>query len=498
MDEIAASERKPQERSQSVVFASASELMGALARRQLSSRELLETYLRRIERLNSSLNAIVTVDAERALADADAADRARARGQSLGPLHGLPMTVKDCLMTAGMRTTAGAQALADYVPEHDADAVARVRAAGAIVFGKTNLPTFAGDAQSYNDLFGTTNNPWDLTRTPGGSSGGSAAAIAAGLSALELGSDLGGSLRIPAHFCGVYTLKPTYGIVPLHGHIPPLPGTMADIDVAAIGPLARSAPDLDLALSVIAGPNAERGVAWRLDLPPPRGSSLVDYRIATWCDDSYCEIDRDITTVYEQLTTELRAAGATIDETAPPISLAEGHDVAQRLIQGAMSGWLPDETFAMLRDRAETAAVDDTTPPVRWARNITQRVREYRLSEEQRLRLKAAWADFFRHHDVLLCPVMSTAAFPHDQNPDVDARTIVVNGAIRPYGDQFAWLQAIGVVHLPVVVAPVGRTGSGLPVGIQILAPYLEDRTAIDVAACIAAVAGGFQAPPDL
>ena len=498
MDQTVVSESNPQQPSQSLAFASASELLGALAQRQLSSRELLEMYLGRIERLNPALNAIVTLDAERALTAADAADHARARGQSLGLLHGLPMTVKDCLATAGVRTTAGAQALADYMPEHDAVAVARVRGAGAIVFGKTNLPTFAADAQSYNDLFGTTNNPWDLTRTPGGSSGGSAAAIAAGLSALELGSDLGGSLRIPAHFCGVYTLKPSFGIVPLHGHIPSLPGTMADIDVAAIGPLARSAPDLDLLLSVIAGPDTERAVGWRLDLPPSRRRSLADYRIATWLNDPYCSVDRDITAVYEQLAIELRGTGATVAETTPPISLAEGHDVAQRLIQGAMSGWLPDETFLTLRDRAETAAADDTTPPVRWARNITQRVREFRLIEEQRLRLKAAWANFFRDHDVLLCPVMPTAAFPHDQNPDVDARTIVVNGAVRSYGDQFAWMQAIGVVHLPVVVAPVGRTSSGLPVGIQIVAPFLEDRMAIDLAGRIAAVVGGFQRPPDL
>jgi amidase len=498
MDETADSKSMPQERIQSLVFASAGELMGALAQHQLSSRELLETYLRRIERLNPALNAIITLDAERALADADAADRAAAKGQSRGPLHGLPMTVKDCLATAGMRTTAGAQALADYMPERDADAVARLRAAGAIVFGKTNLPAFAGDAQSYNDLFGTTNNPWDCTRTPGGSSGGSAAAIAAGLSPLELGSDLGGSLRIPAHFCGVYTIKPSYGIVPLHGHIPPLPGTLADIDIGAIGPLARSAGDLDLVLSVIAGPDAELEVAWRLDLPPPRGSSLAAYRIVTWLDDPYCSVDHEITAVYEHLVTELRGAGATIEKSPPPISLAEGHDVAQQLIQGSMSGWIPEKQFQILLDRAAAAAEDDTTSPVRWARNITQRVREYKLVEEQRLRLKAAWAAFFRDHDVLLCPVMPTVAFPHDQNPDVDSRTVDVNGAIRPYGDQFAWLQAIGVVHLPVVVAPVGRTGSGLPVGIQIVAPFLEDRTAIDVAARIAAVVGGFQAPPGL
>src|SRR5215212_504442 len=355
MNDTAENESMPHEADRSRAFASATALVELLTQRQISSRELLENYLARIERLNPALNAIVTFDAERALADADAADRAIARGQSRGPLHGLPITVKDCLATAGLRTTAGARELADYVPAHDADGVGRLRTAGAIIFGKTNLPAFAGDAQSYNDLFGTTNNPWDVRRTPGGSSGGSAAAIAAGLSGLELGSDLGGSLRIPAHFCGVYTLKPTYGIVPLHGHIPPLPGTLADIDVSAIGPLARSASDLDLALSVIAGPDTERGVAWRLDLPPPRGRSLADYHIAVWLDDPYCAVDRDITAVYGHLVTALRGAGATIDMSAPPISLADGHDVAQRLIQGAMSGWLPDETFQTLVERAEVA-----------------------------------------------------------------------------------------------------------------------------------------------
>jgi amidase len=487
----------PREHASIGPFTAATELVAALAQRTISSREAVEVYLARIERHNPALNSVVTLDAERALAEADAADRALLRGESRGPLHGLPVTIKDCLATAGMRTTAGAAALADYVPERDAIAVGRLRAAGAIVFGKTNLPTFAGDAQSYNDLFGTTNNPWDLSRTPGGSSGGGAVAIAAGLSALELGSDLGGSLRIPAHFCGVYTLKPTYGIVPFQGHIPPLPGVRADTDVAAIGPLARSAGDLELALRVIAGPDTERGVAWRLQLPPPRAHSLAAYRIAAWLDDPYCSVDHEILAVYQRVVDALLGAGARVNQQArPAVSLAEGHDIAQRLIQGAMSTWLPDEQFQSLLERAESAPAGDQSPPVRWARNITQRVRDHKLVEERRLRLKAACADFFDEYDALLCPVTPTPAIPHDQNPDVDARTIRVNGVARSYGDQFSWLQAIGVAHLPVVVAPVGLTAAGLPVGIQIVAPHLEDRTAIDVAARIAEVVGGFQAPP--
>jgi len=218
-------------------FASATDIAAAIQDRIVSSRELLELYLDRVERFNPALNAIVTLDANRARSEADAADAAIARGDQLGPLHGVPITIKDAIETAGMRTTSGAKMLAEYVPAQDAVAVARLRAAGAIVFGKTNLPEFAGDAQTFNALFGTTNNPWDPERTPGGSSGGAAAAVATGLTGMELGSDLGGSLRIPAQFCGVYTIKPTWGIVPMTGHIPPPPDAQRDVDVGVIGPL---------------------------------------------------------------------------------------------------------------------------------------------------------------------------------------------------------------------------------------------------------------------
>src|SRR6266849_1336134 len=255
---------------------SATALAAALRRREIGCQELLDRYLERVARLNPALNAIVTLDAERARAAAERADRELASG----PLHGLPMTVKDTFETAGLRTTAGAPVLADYVPASDASAVARLRAAGALIFGKTNTPTFAADAQTYNPVFGTTNNPWDRARSPGGSSGGSAVAMAAGLSALELGSDIGGSIRNPAHYCGVYGHKPTHGIVPGRGHIPGPPGTLAEVDIGVVGPLARSADDLDLALSVLAGPAEDRGRAWLLELPPPRRGSLREYHVA--------------------------------------------------------------------------------------------------------------------------------------------------------------------------------------------------------------------------
>lgn len=488
--------QRRQESSPDDPFASATALAAAIRSGAISSRDLLELYLGRIERFNPALNAIVTLDADRARAEADAADAAIVRGDDLGPLHGVPITVKDSIETAGMRTTSGAEMLAEYVPQRDAIAVARLRAAGAIVFGKSNLPEFAGDSQSYNELFGTTNNPWDPKRTPGGSSGGAAAAVAAGLTGLELGSDLGGSLRIPAHFCGVYTIKPTWGIVPMTGHIPPPPGQEGDIDVGVLGPLTRSAADLDLVLPIIAGPNTSAGIAWRLELPPPRAESLDGYRIAAWLDDPYSPIDDQTAALYERLIGDLATVGARITTTEMPVPLAGMHDIAQRLIQASASAWVPEEGYLSLVERATSASLDDDSPPVRWARNITQGVRAFKMAEQQRDRMKAAWAEFFTRYDALLCPTMPTPAFPHDHTPDVDSRRIPFNEETIPYGDQYAWLQAIGAVHLPAVVAPVGLTPAGLPVGIQIVGPHLEDRTQIDVARHLEAITGGFRAPP--
>jgi amidase len=474
----------------------ATELVGALRRRELGSVELLVALLERIEHLDPAVNAVVTTDIERAMAEARAADDAIAHGRVLGRLHGLPMTVKDCLATAGMRTTAGAVELRDYLPDEDAVAVGRLRAAGAVVFGKTNLPAWAGDCQSYNALFGTTNNPWDATRTPGGSSGGAAAAVATGMTPLELGSDLGGSIRIPAHFTGVYGLKPTFGIVPTRGHLPPPPGVLAELETNVVGPLARSAGDLALALDVLAGPDEAAGAAWRLELPPARADRLTGYRVAARLDDPYFRVDRAAQAVLEQVVEALRRAGVAVDTESRPPDLAEGHDVAQRLIQGGFSAALPPEEFDRLLAEAERRSSDDDSPHARWARNITQRARDLNIVGERRLHLQAEWAAYFETYDVLLTPVTPTPAFVHDHDPDVDARTIALDGAAFPYADQFAWLQAVGVAHLPAVSAPAGRTAAGLPVGIHVVGPRYEDRTVIDFAGRLADVAGGFEPPP--
>ncbi len=478
-------------------FASATSLVEALRGKRISSRELLDIYLHRIERYNPKVNAVVTLDEEAARTEALRADEDLARGTSHGPLHGLPMTIKDSFETAGMRTTCGAPELAQHVPTRDADAVARLRAAGAVIFGKTNVPIYTADVQSYNEVFGTTNNPWDTARIPGGSSGGAAAALAAGLTGFELGSDIGGSIRNPAHYCGVYGHKPTHSIISARGHIPGPPGTLAPADIAVTGPLGRSADDLDLDLDVLAGPDAAAAVAWRLELPPPRRTSLREYRLAAWLDDPWAPVDAPVRARLEAAVEALRAAGVRVDDRARPgFTLEEAARVFETLLNPVVVAGVPDDTFSGMAAAAAALPPGDDAAPARFLRTATLRHRDWLRANEARHRLRARWAEFFCDYDVLLCPAMPTAAFPHDHAPDAGARTVSVNGEQRRIFEGIAWAGFAGVCLLPATVAPVGRTPEGLPVGVQIVAPYLEDRTAIDIARRMAGVIGGFEPPP--
>ena len=480
-------------------FLPAVELCRLLAIGEVSSVELLDHFLRRIDELDGALNAVVALDADRARQRAAEADAARARGERWGPLHGLPMTIKDAFETEGLVTTSGAPELRDHVPTTDATAVARLKAAGAVVFGKTNLPLYAGDVQTYNEVYGRTNNPWDPDRTAGGSSGGAAAALAAGLTGLELGSDIGGSIRNPAHFCGVFGLKTTWGVIPGRGHIPGPPGTLSAADVGVFGPMGRSAADLALGLDVLAGPDEVDAVGWRLELPPPRNSGdVAGLRVATWFDDPFVPVAADVRSLLDGAAAALADAGAVIAPIEPPVDLAELARSWERLVVPVVTAGMPAEDFAAL------AATD--LPPedprsaedgaVRALRAMVQRHRDWLRSNEARQRHRAAFAELFRHHDVLLAPVMPTAAFPHDTAGDMMARTIDVDGAVRPYFDNLFWNGGIGTLLLPVAVPPVGLTPSGLPVGIQIVAPHLEDRTAVAVAAHLEHLLGGFTPPP--
>ena len=482
-----------------LAFRPATALLAALERKETSSEELLRLYLARIERLYATVNAVVTLDADRALAEARRCDGERARGELRGPLHGLPVTVKDSFETEGLLTTSGGSPeLRTHVPTRDADLVARLRAAGAVVFGKTNLSTQAMDIQTYNAAFGTTSNPWDAAKTAGGSSGGSAVAMSAGLSALEVGSDLGGSIRIPSAFCGVFGHRPSYGIVPTRGHIPGPPGTLAAPDLETAGPIARSADDLDLALRLLAGPDEAHAAAWRLELPPPRRRGLSDYRLAAWLDDPAAPVDAALRERLEAVIGELRAAGAEVDtEARPGFALADNARLFMQVLYGSMSAGLPEGQFEKIRARAAALAPDDDSFRARLARDTAQTHREFDLAREERERQRARFSEFFLRYDALLCPAFPTPAFAHDQSPDFARRTLAVNGVPQPYlGTLLGWPALAGLSSLPGTAAPVGFTRDGLPAGIQVVGPFLEDRTAIHVAKLVAEVAGGYAIPP--
>jgi amidase len=472
-------------------------LADAIRRRDVSSRELLEHYLARVEALNGPLNAVVTLDPDGARVAADAADALLARGDDVGPLHGVPMTVKDTYQTAGMRTTCGLPAW-DHVPEHDAEAVRRLRGAGAVIFGKTNTPTLAGDWQTYNAIFGTSNNPWDTTRTTGGSSGGAAAAVATGMTALELGSDIGGSIRFPANWCGVCGHKTTWGIVSQAGHLPPAPGTLSVTDLSVVGPLARDVADLDLALGVLAGAAGQPAVGWRLELPAPRATTLRDLRLAVWLDDPAYPVDTEVSAVLQTAAEALRAGGGRLVDARPDVVLPDVVRLYQQFLYPILLSTMGKRSFDNMVTLADSLPEDDDRPLARTARYATQRYRDWVFANEKREQLRALMAAFFADVDALLMPVSMVSAIPHDHTEPFPERVIEVDGAVRPYTDLMAWIALATLTHLPATVVPVGFTSSGLPVGIQIVGPYLEDRTTLAVAGLIEELLGGFVPPPGL
>ncbi|TWT09623.1 amidase [Reyranella sp. CPCC 100927] len=476
-------------------YRTATALLSDLEARRVGSLELLDHLLARTDRHNPPLNAVVVRDTEQARERARQADDARRRGQSWGPLHGLPMTVKECFDVAGLPTTAGSPGLKANAAQRHADAVQRLVDAGAIIFGKTNVPLFAGDLQTYNEVYGTTNNPWNTACGPGGSSGGSAAALAAGLTPLELGSDIGGSIRNPAHFCGVYGHKPSYGLVSMRGHVPGPPNSLLQVDIAVVGPMARSADDLDLALSIVAGPDEFNAPAWRVDLPPPRQVRRQDYRIAVCADDPFCPVDNEITDLIRAAAQALSKAGAKVADAKPALDFGQSFRTYYQMLAATMSADFPEPVMQGLEAKA-VAAGDSTAYRDLFARGATMRHATYIKASAVRQKERAIWGTFFRDWDVFLCPVLMTAAFPHDHAPDMLSRRLTVNGQARPYVDAMRWAGLIGNVRLPVATVPVGRTKAGLPVGMQIVGPYLEDRTAIDVAKWLADLIGGFTPPP--
>ena len=482
-------------RATDIAFWSAKKLAGHIRRRKIGCLELLDHYLARSERFNPQLNAIIATDIAGARKRAKAADRALSKGEVWGPLHGVPMTIKESYDVAGLPTTWGAPEFKDNIATKNALSVDRMLDAGVVLFGKTNVPLMLADWQSYNDVYGVTNNPWDLARSPGGSSGGSAAALAAGLTGIEAGSDIGASIRNPAHYCGVFGHKPTYGICPPRGHA--LPGIVSAADISAIGPLARSADDLALALAAMAGPDDIDGAGYRLTLPPPRKSKLRQFKVAVMLDDKNAEVDRAVQERIQALADFLMRQKCKVSDTArPDIDTREAQRVYIALLRAATSGRQTKEAFDRNQQIARDLDAGDESYFARMTRANVMHHKDWLFYNELRHRMRLKWHAFFSEYDLLLCPAASSAAFPHDHEGERHQRTILVNGHPAPTTDQLFWAGYPAMAYLPSTIAPIGFTREGLPVGVQIVGPQYGDRTCIAFAKLIEQEFQAFVPPP--
>ncbi len=481
-----------------LAFKSAIDLVEMITSRQISSLELLELYIERHEKFNPKVNAVINTNFEKARLRAKQADSALIKGERWGALHGLPITIKDNIEVVDMPCTCGSLDLINHRPDRNADLVQSLVDEGAIVFGKTNVPLFASDVQTHNQIFGQTNNPWDFEKTPGGSSGGSAAALAAGLTALDIGNDIGGSIKNPAGFCGIYGHKPSYGIIPDRGMIPPMPGLFngdysLQTDIAVNGPLARSPEDLDLALKILASPELPEKKAWRIHLPKHRKNVLKDFKIGLWLDDPACPVDSSVGDCLQATINTLVKLGAKISNLKPAVSFEESWNVFIKTMNGTLGFNASNDLFEKWKKMGNDVQYRQGYQS-HQINGAIQRHRDWLIADFERQVLREKWAEFFKEFDILLCPVTPVAAFCHDHTSWFD-RTISVNNQQRPYSDVMGWAGLTNVVYLPSTIAPSGFTPDGLPVGIQIVGPYLEDRTPIQLAKLMQELMGKFSPP---
>ena len=479
-------------------YSTATELAAAMDAGEVSAVELTQAAIERIEQYDAPINAISVRDFDRALAAAREADARRARGE-VSPLLGVPITVKDSFNVAGLPTTWGIPPFKDFIPTEDAVAVARLRAAGAVILGKTNVPFALGDLQTYNTIYGTTNNPWDPTRTPGGSSGGSAAALAAGFGALSVGSDIAGSLRIPAHFTGVYAHKSSFRLLPSRGHsAPPAPPLAYDRDLTVIGPMARSAGDLSLMLDLLAEPDeAGIGIAHRLDFRPARHKTLADHRILVVDTHPLIPTSAEIRSAIDGLASELTSAGARVERQTDLLpDLVEAARLYMRLLLASIAAAYPPEAYERGRAAADRVAPDDLSLAAERARGTVLSYRDWVAADAVRARHSAQWRALFADFDIVVTPAAPTTAFAHDQSPDQWARTISIDGADHDYADQLVWAGLATAPGLPATAAPIARSAEGLPIGVQLIGPMFEDRTPLRFAELLEREFGGFIPPP--
>lgn len=478
-------------------FKSAVELSAALNAKKVSAVELTQDAIDRIERHDGKVNAICVRDFDRALSAARDADAALARGERK-PLLGLPLTVKESYNVAGLPTTWGWPPQKDFRPAEDALSIGRVKNAGGIILGKTNVPVGLGDWQSYNDIYGTTNNPYDLGRTPGGSSGGSSAALATGYGPLSLGSDIGGSLRVPAFHCGVYAHKPTYNLCPTRGHTPPpFPAIPMERDMAVIGPMARSAADLSLLLDVMAGPDPiDQGIAYKLALPDARHHALKDFHVLVIDSHPLLPANADIRGAIDKLAGQLASAGASIARESPLFpDFREASRLYMRMLMGFLGAFLPPDILAGARAGAAQLSAEDKSLAAERLRGITGTHQAWVFDEGARAGLRAQWRQLFKTFDAVICPIMPTPAYPHDHSPEQEKRRITIDGKDHAYPDQLAWPGIATLPGLPATAVPLGLSKDGLPVGVQIIGPWLEDRTPLKLAELIEREFGGFVPP---
>jgi amidase len=465
-----------------IAFASAAQLASLIKRRKISVLEAVDFYIARIEAFDDAINAVVVRDFDRARARAKALDRGRSKLAKLPALYGVPMTVKESFDIAGLPTTWGVKSAAQNIAKTDAVAIERFKDAGAVILGKTNVPVMLADWQSFNEIYGTTSNPWDLSRSPGGSSGGSAASMAAGFAALDAGSDIGASLRDPAHYCGIYAHKPTYGICAMKGHS--LTAGYVPPDISCIGPMARTAKDLALGLGVMAG-GLEEG--WQLALPKSTVTGLKGLRVAIMAEHEICPVESEISDSLLALGKFLKKAGAKVSYTARPgFDANEAHENYMLMLNSALSARMPDAVIARLRSEPDSLL----------SRGVLLEHRIWLRHADDRGRMKQAWRAFFDDYDVLISPVASSPAVKHDHSANMGERYITVNGTKMNFGQQLFWAGYSCNFGLPSTAAPLGMTAEGLPYGMQIIGAPFADYSTIAVAALLEEAWVGFVPPP--
>lgn len=478
-----------------LVFKPALALGRMLRLRKISARELLQACLDQYAAHNSRINAVIATDFGRAWKAADAADRRLRKKAALSPFDGVPMTAKESFDWAGQPSTWGDPALANNIPKIDAVALTRMCEAGAVPYGKTNVPLALADWQSFNAIYGTTNNPWDVTRTPGGSSGGSAAALATGMSALEIGSDIGASIRNPAHYCGIYGHKPTYGVVPYRGHL--MPGSVSISDITVAGPLARSAADIAAMMKVLAGPDGTEARGYRLALPPATQKRFKDFRVAIKLTSPVSDVDKPLQELLIKLGNHLEKKARKVSwKAAPDFSDEECYENYITLLRATATKRMTEEAIDVEAAKAKGLSPDDKGYVAMMTRAFALSHGGWLKANERRHQMRLAWERFFQDFDVLLCPTAASAAWPHDQKGERHERLITVNGRLVSTIDQRFWAGYSGNFYLPSTIAPMGLTAEGLPCGVQIVTREYGDYSAIRFAELLEKEYHGFAPPP--